>query len=203
MDEHVLVIPTVDVVSLLDGAQGFVVVPFDRVIELIKTKGHFIPRNLAEQDESLRQIIPYMIAIKGDGLVLLMRRTKRQGEKRLHDKYSLGIGGHINDSDSNDPVEAFFNGKHREFEEEVDADVLDERYLGIINDTSTEVGRVHLGIAYLLKLDFRKIREEDQMESWWVRAEDLSNYENALEGWSRVVLPVVESFLGHSRSGQS
>jgi len=201
VDERVLVVPTEDVTSLLGGREGLVEIPFDSVAELIGKRGRFIIRSVAERDETLRQVIPYMIATDGTGRVLLMRRTEKQGEKRLHGKYSLGIGGHVNADDSINPLEAFLKGKSREFDEEVDADILEEKYLGVINDPSTEVGRVHVGVAYLLRLDFRKVMEEDQMDSWWIDVDDLASYRDALEGWSKVVISAVERLLGHSTSG--
>jgi len=203
VDERVLVVPTEDVTSLLGGREGLVSIPFHNVARVIEKRGRFIIRSVAERDETLRQVIPYMIATDGTGRVLLMRRTEKQGERRLHGKYSLGIGGHVNTDDATNPLEAFLRGKGREFYEEVDADILEENYLGIINDPSTEVGRVHLGVAYLLQLKFRRVVEEDQMESWWIDVNDLARYRDALEGWSKVVIPAVKQLLGHSTNGHS
>src|SRR6478672_8397799 len=81
----------------------------------------FMERNLAEHDESFKQVIPYVVVVNGNRY-LLIRRTKKQGEARLHDKYSLGIGGHINDVDSGSEarhshiIEA---GLRRELNEEI------------------------------------------------------------------------------------
>src|SRR5436190_9053741 len=81
----------------------------------------FMERNLAEHDESFKQVIPYVLVAHGNRY-LLIRRTKKQGEARLHDMYSLGIGGHINDVDSGSEdrhshiVEA---GMRRELNEEI------------------------------------------------------------------------------------
>ena len=80
----------------------------------------------------------------GDAYFLL-RRTRKQNEARLHDKLSLGIGGHIN------PGLDLLGGLQQELNEEVQIDdpyTLD--FAGILNDESTEVGRVHLGAVYLL-----------------------------------------------------
>lgn len=66
------------------------------------------------------------------------------GEARLHDKGSIGIGGHINPVDrqsGHDDVSTYLAGVEREIREEL---VIDggctQRVLGVINDDSNEVG---------------------------------------------------------------
>ena len=55
----------------------------------------FVPRSAAEEDTKKKQIIPYIILQTADGG--MTAAYNRQGsEKRLHDLWSIGIGGHIN-----------------------------------------------------------------------------------------------------------
>ena len=76
----------------------------------------------------------------------LLQRTPKQTEARLHHKLSLGIGGHIN-PDTPD----LLDGLQKELEEEVDvAGDYDLTFVGILNDDTTDVGRVHLGAVYVL-----------------------------------------------------
>jgi len=142
--EMVLVVPTSKVIELLGSKTGIVEVEEQKIQQLIQKEGLFIPRNQAEQDESFQQIIPYVV-MKNNGQILLLLRTSKQGEKRLHDKYSLGVGGHINNLDDQKPWNAFLKGMKREITEEVDVEIHSIDYIGIINDTSTPVSRVHLG----------------------------------------------------------
>src|SRR5436190_18974290 len=65
------------------------------MLELIASKHFFVPRPEAEVEPRWRQIIPY-VAIVHDGSVFTLQRTAKQTEARLHHKYSIGIGGHIN-----------------------------------------------------------------------------------------------------------
>ena len=58
----------------------------------------FVPRAEAEEDPSLKQLIPYVVVTSG-GKLLHYRRGSGSGEKRLLKKGSIGIGGHINDGD--------------------------------------------------------------------------------------------------------
>jgi ADP-ribose pyrophosphatase YjhB (NUDIX family) len=113
----------------------------------------FCPREEAERDESGRQIIPYVV-LRNEKRYLLMRRTNRQGESRLHDKYSIGVGGHINPEDGRNPWQAFERGMRREIDEEVNVDISSLEYLGILNDLSTAVSRVHIGIVYIASVAF-------------------------------------------------
>ena len=72
----------------------------DRYIETFMTRQNnfFLPRSRAEQDPAFKQIIPYVI-FTFEGTILRYVRGAKSGEKRLVDKASIGIGGHINDSD--------------------------------------------------------------------------------------------------------
>jgi predicted NUDIX family phosphoesterase len=105
-----------------------------------------------ESDPSWKQIIPYML-VKYEDNYLVYRRNKGGGEIRLHNLYSLGIGGHIEDSDGVGPIEAYMNGMQRELQEEilVGADADPSAVRGCIYDPSTPVGRVHFGFVYVIE----------------------------------------------------
>ena len=60
--------------------------------------GTYVPRPRAETDRSLKQIIPYLVLRDGDR-IFLMKRTSAGGDARLHDLYSVGVGGHLNPGD--------------------------------------------------------------------------------------------------------
>jgi len=181
--EMVLVLPTSKVIELLGSKTGIVEVEEQKIQQLIQKEGLFIPRNQAEQDESFQQIIPYVV-MKNNGQILLLLRTSKQGEKRLHDKYSLGVGGHINNLDDQKPWNAFLKGMKREITEEVDVEIHSIDYIGIINDTSTPVSRVHLGLLYIAEVNFKGIREKDMFMYWWKNFEELQQYTKLMEGWS-------------------
>src|ERR1700722_9574637 len=58
----------------------------------------FLPRSLAENDPSYKQLIPYVV-LKYRDQIFHYRRGQGAGEKRLRALRSIGIGGHINPSD--------------------------------------------------------------------------------------------------------
>jgi len=194
--ERVLVVPTEDVRGVLGDMEGLVYVSKEKVEELIR-KGFFVEREKAELNEEWRQIIPYIVMID-KGKVLLMKRTKKQSESRLHGLYSVGVGGHINDEDSQDPVEAFKKGMEREIKEEVDVDIKKLELLGVINDLSSPVSRVHLGILYLAEVSFRRIKEKELFEWKLVKMEEVFDYEEGMEGWSKIALNGLKDHLMQS-----
>jgi predicted NUDIX family phosphoesterase len=73
--------------------------------ELLKSivqNGLFLRRGELEDNPTYKQIIPYAM-ISNKGSFYLYKRTSGQTEKRLHNKFSLGVGGHMN---PRDPMES-------------------------------------------------------------------------------------------------
>jgi predicted NUDIX family phosphoesterase len=160
----------------------------DAIIESIRHHAEFIPRHAAEHDPSFKQIIPY-VAIRYGHDYLLLQRTTNQTEKRLHNKYSLGIGGHINPSEAgaDDPL---MDGLRRELSEEVWVpEPYELTFQGIIHDESSDVSSVHLGLFHVIDLQLREfeIREQDNMTGRWVRHDALDEFYDDMESWSQVV----------------
>ena len=58
----------------------------------------YLNRTEAEQNKRYKQLIPYVLLICNDR-ILRYRRGKGGQETRLHGLYSVGIGGHISDTD--------------------------------------------------------------------------------------------------------
>ncbi len=149
----------------------------------------FLDRNAAEHDLRYKQVIPYIMANHGDRY-LLIQRTRKQTEARLHDKYSLGIGGHVNDSDANDSTDLIQAGMRREMAEEIRFTSEEScTFLGIINDDSTEVARVHVGFLYLLILGSPQftILERGHYTADWKPVDEISHYYDQMESWAQIV----------------
>lgn len=147
----------------------------------------YIDREVAETDPSYKQIIPYVIFRCGDE-ILHYRRSKGSGETRLLKKKSIGIGGHINNGDTN-----YSSAMEREITEEVDvlASVTKRKIMAVVHDASTEVGDVHLGIVHLLDVAEKKIvsKEEAIAEIGWSSVQQLiEESQNDFEVWSQFCL---------------
>lgn len=107
----------------------------------------YIDRDIAENDISYKQVIPYCIFTKNDRL-FMYQRSKHGSENRLHDLWSVGVGGHINPCDGND-AETIGNACKREIEEEVQfLNPHSVRLVGVINDDSSTVNAVHFGVVF-------------------------------------------------------
>jgi predicted NUDIX family phosphoesterase len=140
-----------------------------------------------ESDESRKQVIPYPVLRDGEAW-FLMRRTRAGGDVRLHDRWSIGVGGHVNPGDDAD--EGDLSGAlRREWLEELAVDfVPDFRFVGLLNDDTTAVGRVHLGLVYEADARGRPvaIRETEKLVGSFVPSARVTEVLDDLETWSRL-----------------
>jgi predicted NUDIX family phosphoesterase len=146
--------------------------------------GAFRPRRELETDPSWKQIIPYVVVRDGPRY-LLMRRTRAGGDERLFERYSIGVGGHLNPGDGD--VEG---GLRREWAEEIAADfVPDFTFVGLLNDDENPVGAVHLGFVYEADTAGRAvaIREADKLSGDLRTPAEVAAVVEHMESWSRLL----------------
>ena len=94
--EQILAIPTENVWNILNYQEKGVIKALDAdIMDKLLLHGVFRPRNILEEDPSYKQIIPYAVICYGNE-VYMFRRLNKQTEARLHNKCSLGVGGHMN-----------------------------------------------------------------------------------------------------------
>ena len=162
--------------------------------------GFFVERRHAEHEPRLKQVIPYSLVARSDE-VLLLRRLGTGGEARLHDKLSIGVGGHINPVDASDGRERVLHAAtRREIEEELHLEgPWTARPLGILNDDSNAVGAVHVGLVQLVQAPGTvEIRETDQLEGRLVNVRELERLaaEDAnFETWSRLLVARIDDLV--------
>ncbi len=87
---------------------NFFKIKFSDFVEILES-GNFYERNALENDYNYKQIIPYVVFRNFQDEILVLKRTQNQGEKRLHNKISIGIGGHINKGDNGITMEQTFS----------------------------------------------------------------------------------------------
>jgi len=180
------------------------IVPFYSQEDLIKT-AFFVDREEAENNEELLQIIPYAI-VTSDNQFLLYRRTKSGGESRLHEKLSIGIGGHVNTTDLiksfSEPLstktritDVLMHGMTRELTEELNLKSISRPWLclngPLVYDGTTKVGRVHLGLIMQVSLKNREevsLQEEELSSLEWKTIGELEKVADELEEWSLLYL---------------
>ena len=151
----------------------------------------YLPRSEVETDPSWKQLIPYCVFTCG-GQILHYRRGQSGGESRLKSRRSIGIGGHISIEDQQNMPEAVYaTGMQREIDEEIEISTnWSESLIGMINDDETDVGKVHLGVVHLFRLDEPKVspREESIRDTEFAPPADLLGKLDEFETWSQICL---------------
>jgi predicted NUDIX family phosphoesterase len=183
-DEQVLVVPRSALVPG-DGWLGVRRGGIDEALGVVGREGFFMRRSDAEQDPAHKQVIPYLVLRDGERW-FLMRRTRAGGDARLHDRWSIGVGGHLNPGDVD-----VNGGLRREWGEELVAD-FEPAYtpVGLLNDDTTAVGAVHVGFVFVADAGGRAvaIRETDKLEGSFAATAEVAAVRDGLETWSRLVL---------------
>ena len=193
MDEMVLVIKETDVQKIFKD-YGFLDVPLDIIKDLTEKRGFFVRRGKAEKDESIRQLIPYVVVQDERGLYLLVKRLKAQTESRLHGFYSIGIGGHVNDKDEgHSPWLKFLSGMEREVDEEISVENYNwPKYLGLIRENTTPVNRVHLGVVFTITAKVNGVKEITKFSWEMVKLDELREKYDEMESWSKLIFDTIE-----------
>src|SRR5213595_1794045 len=192
-DENILVIRR----SLFDELGAFQGLTFEteKYLRAILSRGNnfFIPRPQAETDPRFKQIIPYALIVF-ENSVLHYVRGKKAGEQRLVAKGSIGIGGHMaEDADKflwhSTDEETYRAGVEREVNEEIKIETtFEDRIVALLNDDTTEVGRVHLGIVHVFRLAEGRVQKREAMITnlTFLKKEELLARRDMLETWSQL-----------------
>lgn len=144
------------------------------------------PRSTVETEVEFKQLIPYSFFQREDK-ILCYQRTSKAGEARLHNKWSIGFGGHMNDGDDN-----LMFAIIRELLEEInlsECGKITPTYIGFINDDTNEVGQVHLGLAVKVDIEHSEVKpssDKGLSNISWKTPEELLTLE--LENWSKILL---------------
>ena len=160
-------------------------------------------RSLAEHDYGTKQLVVYVLINHGETF-LSYQRTPKTTETRLKALYSIGIGGHVNVDDRMQP--SLFGSKEaawkdfvlqavrREVSEEVQieaANTQEPRLLCFVNDDSNDVGKVHFGVVFVMKLGKPSvsIRGERGIGKLSFRTlPELVSMRDSMETWSQLLV---------------
>jgi predicted NUDIX family phosphoesterase len=192
MEELVFAFPTEDLWKLLTYNKQGLIRENSEILTKIVKDGQFLKRIELEEDPSFKQIIPYAIISNKDSFYLF-RRKSGQTEKRLHNKFSLGVGGHMNPADSMKPKEQYLIDElKRELFEEVKLQngcLIDNiEFIGLINDDTIAVGRVHIGLLYHIHVSNKElyINETGKMTADWIDKSNLADFYGGMETWTKI-----------------
>ncbi|NQZ51327.1 MAG: NUDIX domain-containing protein [Moritella sp.] len=155
-------------------------------------------RALLETNPKFRQLIPYVVVKQGDKY-LAYERSKSGGESRLHNLFSIGIGGHVDAVDAVYDEKGVFQltdtlrtGMYRELHEELgltESDFLGMTTIGYLSKDVTPVDEVHLGIVLVAEVhaDLVVTSKEDALNlAGFLAADELAKLN--LESWSETVV---------------
>jgi predicted NUDIX family phosphoesterase len=168
-------------------------------------------RSVAEHDYDTKQLVVYVLINHGETF-LSYQRTPKTTETRLKALYSIGIGGHVNVDDQIQPTlfgekeaawkDFVLKAVRREVSEEVQidgADAQEPRLICFVNDDSNDVGKVHFGVVFVMKLGKPSvaIRGERGIGKLSFRTlPELISTRDTLETWSQLLV----DFLSHESS---
>jgi predicted NUDIX family phosphoesterase len=188
IEEHVLVVAR-DLIPDRANWHGLRTDGLGPFLQVAADHAEFRPRRQMESDPAWKQLIPYLVIRDGERY-FLMRRTRAGGDPRLHDRWSIGAGGHVNPGDDD-----LTGGLVREWREELEADFEPTfRPVALLNDDSTDVGSVHLGVVVVADALGRsvRVRETDKLVGSFVPAVEVAAVRDDLETWSQIIFDAME-----------
>lgn len=166
----------------------------------------FMSRLEAEQNYQYKQLVAYTI-VKSSDLILTYKRTEKGGENRLWNKYSIGIGGHINIDDKSQSTLSMFRKEKdmtfftqtvwRELNEEIiiNSHAHEPHLKCFINDDSDDVGKVHFGMVWILEIDEPKVQrgQKGLAKLEFCSMDSLKENKSCFENWSKFLIDYLSS----------
>jgi predicted NUDIX family phosphoesterase len=152
-------------------------------VDAVERTGTYEARGAMERDPTYKQVIPYLVLRDGPRW-FLMQRTAAGGDERLHHRYSIGVGGHLNPGDG-----GLLGGLRREWAEELEAAFVPGfELVALLNDDTTDVGSVHLGAVYVADAGGRpvEIRETHKLSGAFADEASVAAVVDRMESWSRL-----------------
>lgn len=204
-DSEVLVFP----VKRLRQAGWFhgIVTPPGRYVSLLDFKTTaFMSRIEAETNPAYKQVISYVLIRKSGSLLRFVRGGYSSAQAFLKGRYCIGFGGHVERHDLRYSLfdqfdSGYKNSIFRELSEELrlpPESLTEERlsYLGVLNDDSSFVGKLHFAFVHLLDLDDCRLphtasklkREKSINKLKWISIPNLGNEFERYEYWSKLCI---------------
>jgi predicted NUDIX family phosphoesterase len=188
MQEQILVIPNSKLFENHTQWYGINHENIESILATIVQYQESMQRSLAENNQAYKQIISYLI-FTFDGQLFVMQRKNKPNEQALANKLSIGIGGHMTQTDIQG--QTLFDWVSREFEEEVTYEGnLQMHTIGFLNDDTNEVGQRHLGLVILLKGDNPNIaiHGNEHKSGQLMSMEECFEKLDQFEAWSQIIL---------------
>jgi predicted NUDIX family phosphoesterase len=128
----------------------------NKFLSLIRSHSAFVDRDVAESNNRLKQIVSCAVVFHNNK-ILCIRRSKKSNRRELKLRWTVMIGGHVEDQDSSDS-DPLLNCMLRELREEVGIEpVLIPHLIGVVVSPVTPVGRLHVGAIFAAQIAQEKI----------------------------------------------
>lgn len=171
------------------------------------------PQKSMESNHSYKQPIAYSVLFDpNERKIFAYQRLSKGHETRLQNKWSWGIGGHVEREDvikifDDITMEIIERSRIRELREEVGVEGdKATHFLGYINSDFREnggvdsVGSVHFGLVYLVNASPSEVTIRDELKQGaWKSIQELqsmcedSSYD--VERWSKIIVEPLEKYL--------
>lgn len=196
--EKVLVIPGALVTPYLRSFADGACFDYDVISDFLENVlnpnvAFYMNRAEAEVNPAFKQIIPYTTIWRNEKVFVYERGTKG-GEARLYNRWSLGIGGHVNPVDGKGDLDTYEKAFWREIKEETGLARsknfdLRNSIRGLIYDDSNDVGKVHFGIIHYLDLipaETMYFADKSLLPVGFMNDEEVIKNFNLFENWSKI-----------------
>jgi predicted NUDIX family phosphoesterase len=166
----------------------------------------FMVRGPAEENTDYKQPITYAIVLneKNDLFVYIRGgKDSAAGDVRLHEKLSIGVGGHLEreDEEVENPLRDCLA---RELDEEIslkEKNITEIFPIGYINDDRNPVGEVHIWVSYIIKTKhFNPVMEDGELASgefvsYEKLREMMESWNYNVETWTELLAPEIEKYI--------
>jgi len=185
--------------------QGFVTNGIFDFSDKILTNYLYLERNNElENNVDYLQVIPYVWVVNKEKGIFVYKRAVGAGEykeERHIDKYSAGIGGHIDRDTEENSANPVLDAADRELKEElIMENYPSSEFIGYINDDSDIYNAVHFAVVALAETSEENIKPNDGMKSG--RFYSIEEFESLMkdksvevENWTRLSWPFVKTHL--------
>lgn len=182
--------------------QGFSPISIKDYSKIILNNFKYAERNNElENNPEFQQIIPYVWLINPKTKkVFIYVRSKEGEEGRLHNKFSGGVGGHIDKDTEEKSINPLTDAMMRELREEVTMQNYPiPKFIGFLNDDADSVGKVHFGVVAIAETN-EQVKPAQHMDDGKFYSVDeiedlLSKPQNDFENWSKLSWPFVKEYL--------
>nr|MCK4929717.1 2'-deoxycytidine 5'-triphosphate deaminase [Nanoarchaeota archaeon] len=159
-------------------------------------KGFFQSRYDCEDDELILQLVPYVVLFRDNNTVFSYVRAKdieKYGDKRLFEKYSVGVGGHINKTDGPEYIKNCIEREVIREEVNIKGSFSEPRLVGTLMAYDKPVDRVHFGLVFIINVQGEIVPKEDSFSSGGMMpidelVKDKKGFKK-YETWSKCLIP--------------